>query len=198
MKKLFSLIITLCFMQGVSAQEAVDLGLSVDWAAYNIGANNPEECGLFFIGGTKDIYNPQIKIKHLVLPKHTADYSGNPDYDAATAYWGDGWRTPTYAEWSELIASCNWVWYEYESDGNLICGYQVIGPNGNSIKLPAYIKGFLSSGHGAGYQCSTPFHNSKYLYGFAYFKEKKGINKYKHMIKHDILHTLPTRAVRDK
>ena len=28
--------------------EAVDLGLSVKWAAYNVGANSPEECGGYY------------------------------------------------------------------------------------------------------------------------------------------------------
>lgn len=43
------------------------------------------------------------------------------------------WRTPTRAEMQELIESCEWTWGQY----NGVNGYQVTGPNGNSIFLPA-------------------------------------------------------------
>ncbi len=45
-----------------------------------------------------------------------------------------GKRLPTNEDFSELIAKCTWVWV-----GN---GYSVIGPNGNSIYMPA--KGFIN------------------------------------------------------
>ena len=199
MKKVFTLLIALCSIIGARAQEYVDLGLSVNWATCNIGANSPEENGINFIGGTKDVYDSKTtRMKNLILPKHTQDYSGNPAYDAATAYWGDGWRTPTYAEWSELLASCSWQWYQYESGKGTIYGYRVIGPNGNSIILPARPKNSMSTFNSASYQCSTPHQSGKYLYVFYYFKEKKGLCKYKHNIKHDLLGQFPTRAVRDK
>lgn len=43
------------------------------------------------------------------------------------------WRLPTRAELLELCEECTWTWYV--SGG--VPGYTVIGPNGNSIFLPA-------------------------------------------------------------
>ena len=58
------------------------------------------------------------------------NFSGNPDYDAATAKMGEGWRTPTRAEWQELIDKCEW---EYRG-GN----YIITGPSGKKIVLPTF------------------------------------------------------------
>lgn len=44
------------------------------------------------------------------------------------------WRTPTLQEMQELIESCEWTWGRYKN----VNGYQVTGPNGNSIFLPAH------------------------------------------------------------
>ncbi len=51
------------------------------------------------------------------------------NHDAATANWGSNWRMPTKEQCQELIDKCKW-----EFTGT---GYRVIGPNGNSIFLPA-------------------------------------------------------------
>jgi len=50
--------------------------------------------------------------------------------DAATANWGNGWRTPTPEEWQELIDGCDW---SYNSNGAGTPYYKVAGKNGNSI-----------------------------------------------------------------
>ena len=47
--------------------------------------------------------------------------------------WGEAWRMPTKAEQDELREKCEWVWRSQ----NGVKGYKVIGPNGNSIFLPA-------------------------------------------------------------
>ena len=60
-----------------------------------------------------------------------------PDDDAATAYaknhktpiWDASWHIPTDKEFAELMEKCKWTW----TNG----GYQVTGPNGKSIFLPA-------------------------------------------------------------
>jgi hypothetical protein len=55
-------------------------------------------------------------------------------YDAvAIANWGDNCRLPTYREFRELIDDCLWTWTIQDDH----TGYQVTGPNGNSIFLPA-------------------------------------------------------------
>lgn len=48
-------------------------------------------------------------------------------YPEAKARFGD--RIPTWEQWHELINYCQWTW-----TGK---GYKLIGPNGNSIYLPA-------------------------------------------------------------
>ena len=82
------------------------------------------------------------------------DIEGNPQYDAATAILGDGWRMPTQNEMKELINSCTWVWTTL----NDVNGCRVTGPNGNSIFLPAagYRSGTMSWSVGSnGYYWSS-------------------------------------------
>lgn len=62
------------------------------------------------------------------------DESGYYSYDDALRTFG--YKLPTKAQINELATYCNFVW-------NSGIGCQVIGPNGNSIFIPA--KGTLSS-----------------------------------------------------
>ena len=61
--------------------------------------------------------------------------------DAATANWGGAWRMPTEEELNELRKNCTWTLTTL----NGVDGYNVEGPNGKSIFLPAagYIFGEL-------------------------------------------------------
>lgn len=52
---------------------------------------------------------------------------------AAEDGWGGDWRLPSVAEWQELQEKCTWKW---TSRGN-VRGYDVTGPNGNTMFLPA-------------------------------------------------------------
>lgn len=121
--------------------EFVDLGLpsGVKWASCDVGATSPEGTGDFFAWG-----EVQPKSEYTVENSKTTgwvlmDISGNPEYDAASANWGSGWRLPTTDNIFELRSKC--VWTKTQMNG--VTGYNVTGPNGNSIFLP-------SSGHGAG------------------------------------------------
>ena len=159
MKRFFT-ILTICaiFSFRAQAQEPVDLGLSVNWAKYNVGANSIEDMGICFMGGQTIEYKDTNKCKKQckdIVMIHIDDYSGNPYYDAATAYWGKKWRTPTLKEWTELIECCTWKWRQYQNDkGVLVKGCEVTGPNGNTIFLPARKPGdkYLDAGQ---CQCST-------------------------------------------
>ena len=118
----------------------VDLGLSVNWAGWNVGASAPDEYGGLYgwadpsgkkISGNNDEYpsaNPPLNIC-------------GTNYDIANVQWGHGWRLPTKAEMEELINKCKWEWGTY----NNTKGYKVTGANGNSIFLPAggYRSGWL-------------------------------------------------------
>ena len=111
--------------------QPVDLGLSVKWASWNVGASSPEECGGQYAWG-----ETEIKLLYRISNyKHSSslmmDIFGSA-YDVAYREWGNGWRMPTEAEVDELINKCTWTWTTY----NGVNGYNVKGRNGNSIFLP--------------------------------------------------------------
>ena len=124
----------------------VDLGLSVLWARYNVGATSPEEYGGYYAWGeteTKNSYTIE-NYKHCTITGYRDD--GSPDfyfhyigndisgtsYDVAHMKWGDGARMPSLEEIKELLDNCSWSLSTY----NGVKGKTVIGQNGNSIFLP--------------------------------------------------------------
>lgn len=135
MKKLFGFLGLLFLSFNIQAQEYVDLGLSVNWAAYNVGANSIEEIGETFVPGAMEPFTSGMNMKAYCMPYQNKQ-SGNPDYDVATARWGRGWRTPTQQEWEELMRRCKWKRSVIIlNNGVKIKGYEVRGRNGNSIFL---------------------------------------------------------------
>lgn len=109
----------------------IDLGLpsGLLWATCNIGATNPEDYGdLFAYGETrsKSVFGNN---NYYSSSYGCLSYSN----DAASVNWGRGWRMPTKIEFEELINNCTWKWVTQNGKK----GYKVIGPNGNSIFLPA-------------------------------------------------------------
>lgn len=123
-----------------NGHEAVDLGLSVKWATCNIGASTPEEYGDYFAFGEtepKDEYTEENYMLYGI--PHGETYIGigkiisGTEYDAASKQWGDEWRMPAEEELYELLSCCSWQWITI----NGVNGYKVVGPNGNSIFLPA-------------------------------------------------------------
>ena len=123
--------------QGISIQKKVDLGLSVCWAGWNVGATSPEGYGNYYAWGettTKSNYT-QSSYQYFDGSNYVnigSNISGT-QYDVARAQWGGSWRMPTKAEFQELKERCTWTWTTY----NNVNGYKVTGPNGNSIFLPA-------------------------------------------------------------
>lgn len=106
----------------------VDLGLSVKWASCNVGAKSPGDFGGYYAWGETYEKNEYNSVNH----NADFDISGT-DYDVAHVKWGGNWRMPRLQEFQELINQCTWVWFPY----GYTCGWTVIGPNGNSIFLPA-------------------------------------------------------------
>ena len=133
----------------------VDLGLpsGVKWATCNIGANSPEEYGDFYAWGevaTKAEYTPRNSITFKRMTH--GDVSGKAQEDEATANWGGAWRMPKVSEVHELINQCRWTLTELKG----VKGYEVVGPNGNSIFLPAAGSSLNIPGEGGYYWSSTP------------------------------------------
>ena len=148
-----------------STMEYVDLGLpsGLKWAKCNLGASKPSDYGDYYAWGEtapkadytwatyKWMQAGQSDWKYIT--KYTFadgktggiwyDSDGNfigdnlttlrPADDAATQQLGSPWRMPTVDEQKELITKCTWTWTT--QDG--VNGYQVDGPNGNAIFLPA-------------------------------------------------------------
>ena len=144
-------------------KEYVDLGLPSGtlWATCNVGASSPEEFGKYYAWGeitTKDTYTKENSLTYGIKMN---DISANPKFDAATANWGKDWRMPTKTETEELYDKCSWIMTSH----NDINGYKVVGPNGNSIFLPAaglYYRTILEeAGLTGSYYTSTPENDNK-------------------------------------
>ncbi len=117
----------------IKGHSYVDLGLSVKWATCNVGASSPSGYGNYYAWGETKPKETYTYKNNLTNQKNIESISGKPQYDAATANWGDGWRIPTDTEWKELAEKCEWKWTS--QDGHMGC--LVTGRNGNSIFLPA-------------------------------------------------------------
>lgn len=135
--------------------EYVDLGLPSGtlWATCNVGANSPEEIGAYFAWGetkpqaNKAYSEESYSYKYCAkttgmdelceLEKITKHYGDGrhllPEYDAATATWGSGWRMPTNTELKELTDNCTATW----TTKNGVKGCLFTASNGKSIFLPA-------------------------------------------------------------
>lgn len=118
-----------------NGHEWVNLGLNVMWATCNLGASSPSEYGEYYAWG-KTSPEDRSSSNSLIDNKEKQsdiDISGNPQFDAATANWGKGWRMPTKGDYEDLMYKCKWE--IVNQDGHN--GFKVTGPNGNSIFLPA-------------------------------------------------------------
>lgn len=158
--------------------EAVDLGLSVKWASFNVGATKPEEYGGYYAWGEteeKEEYSWEkynwCKGTETSIFKYCTNSSyGTVDNkttldledDVAHVKWGGTWRMPTQEEIQELVEKCTWTWTEQ----NGVSGQLVTSSNGNSIFLPA-------AGHrgGTGFyeRGSLGYYWSATLYGYGSF-----------------------------
>lgn len=137
-----------------SSPVPIDLGLSVKWASFNLGASKPEEYGDYYSWGEIEPYDDQ----------YSSDQNSfgdvlDPEHDAASVILGGTWRIPTQEEWTELSENCSFEWTSL----NGIIGYRVYGKKNSafesaSIFLPA--AGFMS--YGKFYQVSTIYTESNY------------------------------------
>jgi Bacterial surface proteins containing Ig-like domains len=141
--------------------EIVDLGLSVKWASFNLGATKPEEYGNYYSWGeteAMDFNSPasykfsngaQAFTKYNTDPYYT--YLGlgiidnktvlDPEDDAAHVILGGNWRIPSKEEIDELIANCTWTWNWTGTTESGLAGYKVVsnipGYTDKWIFLPA-------------------------------------------------------------
>ena len=129
--------------------EAVDLGLSVKWASYNVGASSPDDYGWYFAWGETEpglgkvftwyTYPWRIDDNGAFIKYNLSDNKTTIelDDDAAHVNWGGSWRMPTQTEYKELFNNCTSVW----TTENGVNGYrftsQKEGYTDKSIFIPA-------------------------------------------------------------
>lgn len=113
--------------------EAVDMGLSVMWSSWNLGADSIGKPGKRFILGEN---KPNGYNGHWIYD--WASYfsvTNSRDKDAIREQWGDGWRLPSNQEWNELQDPklCTWTMVDNGEEK----AWQVTSRiTGNSILLP--------------------------------------------------------------
>lgn len=133
--------------------EPVDMGLSVKWASFNVGAGHPGETGDFYAWGEtteKSTYSDENYIFSTPsgYNKYYYGFSEDgifradgrtvlePEDDVAVQNLGDKWRIPTIDEINELKDEnkCTWEWINQKGmDGYLVTSKITR----NSIFIPA-------------------------------------------------------------
>lgn len=127
---------------------AVDLGLRVRWAAYNVGATRPEQDGDYYAWGETETKS-QFSIETYKHARHNS-YTGATTYlkyspenylhllqasdDVATQKWGGEWSMPTQKEFRDLIQGLEWVSFNLRGVFGLL-GYST--KTKNAIFFPA-------------------------------------------------------------
>ena len=185
----------------------VDLGLpsGLKWAVCNVGASSPEETGGYYAWGETKEKSEYTWYTYSFAMKDSGywrmlKYSGSskvgpaggwpgddrtelePEDDPAAVLMGESWRTPKYAEMQELKSECEWE----KSTFNGVIGYTIIGPNGNSIFLPAV--GYRSE--------NSIFEFAEECYYWTSSVNGMGVNRaYSNIGRLDRYYGLPVRAV---
>ena len=120
---------------------AVDLGLPSGrlWADRNVGADRPEDDGLYFSwGSTKGVrYGEECDFSMERYEQSKASKITNDlerDDDAAFVNLGGPWRMPTSADFLELKKYCHQKWTERNGVEGMLFTSKA---NKNSIFLPA-------------------------------------------------------------
>lgn len=188
----------------------VDLGLpsGLLWATRNVGASSPTDYGNHYAWGEtspKSVYS-RGTYRYFRCDENSCGltkYCSNPIFgylsfqdglttlqfgdDAAAANYGG--RTPTKAEWEELVNNTTSKWVTI----NGVRGMCFTGSNGNSFFLPS--TGFRNDSslyvRGGGYYWSSSLHMDYPDDAWDFDSDYPG-----HILKHDRTYGLPVRAVR--
>lgn len=121
----------------------VDLGLSVKWASKNMGSETASDKGYYYQWGALtgstacswDNYfdNPYGESGDWVGCTKVTDDIVSTSYDVVSHYYNGSARMPSADEMQELVDKCTWTWTTLDG----VSGYEVTGPNGATIFLPA-------------------------------------------------------------
>ena len=144
-----------CEVTVLNVPVAVDLGLSVKWASFNLGAEVPEGEGDYYAWGELTVKDSYDFTNYRFSSSFSGPYSKyntddaygkvdnkttlEEDDDAAAARYLGTWRIPTEDEFTELMSAdnCTWTWTQVNGKN----GYRVTGKKAGytdkSIFLPA-------------------------------------------------------------
>lgn len=190
----------------IAGHEALDLGTDLLWATTNLGASAPQDYGKYYSWGEveekKEYRWGNYKWSDGFEPSTTAEYADlritkycmfkvygdkddkkvlEPEDDAATNAWGNGWRMPTKQEVDALLKNCEWEWNRVEG----LYGYKISSKKtGKSIFLPAAgmiaVDGPHNSTLFCNYWTSSLFDQNEqyYAYSFVYTADGKEGTEY--------------------
>lgn len=122
--------------------DGVDLGLSVKWATWNVGATQTGidgkgkegQYGNYYSWGSTEPQERYMSSDYLYYTQPITERTLSAEHDAAQTKWGDGWRMPTEDECEELVLNCNVSWTSVDG----VSGYRYTSRiNGKSIFMPA-------------------------------------------------------------
>lgn len=162
-RKIITFLTLLICLASCDKHTYIDLGLPSGtlWATCNIGAHSPSDYGDYYAWGenkvkskytwsTYKFVNTKAEVSYGFLVKyHLTKYCNDsiygdsgfidkktqlePSDDVSYIKWGEDWSIPTKAQWEELLDNC--IWKAVNKNGKNC--YQVMGPNHNTIYLPA-------------------------------------------------------------
>ena len=160
----------------------VDLGLpsGLLWATCNVGADSPEQAGLYFAWGETEGFTAE-QVKEGKRRFNYESYKAipvmsdlTPDQDAAHFNMGGSWRMPTKEEFNELIENTIQDWTS-DYNGTGVAGCIITSKvNGNSIFLSAVGVAYGNSIHAVNkygnYRSST---GNNRMYSMAMYFHKR-------------------------
>jgi hypothetical protein len=127
---------------GIIPMGAVDMGTSVKWARWNLGAmTTTGDFGQYYAWGDTISREPFTAANYTSYYKGVAGGTNNfyhlePEYDAATYLWGNNWSTPESGDFVDLLNACanNITWTSVDG----VPGYMFkSNTTGNEIFFPA-------------------------------------------------------------
>lgn len=182
---------------GLTTDTLVDLGLSVKWANFNVGALKCYEYGNYYQWGetdATDYYDSKscrtygLSISELKKQGFIgADSSLTAKYDAATVNWGAKYRMPTKYEIDELTDNTVSKWLSIEMpDGSVVNGrIAKSNKNGQSVFFPAAGSRYGSDSNGVGYygRCWSAsayddYGDAWYLYFDSWYFDRSNYDRY--------------------
>lgn len=161
MKKSLLILFLLCFGLSSKAQSScpdnnhphmIDLGLPSGtlWACCNVGSSSPEDYGVSYAWGeteTKSEYDyTNYAYGNDEYTQNIGKNIAGTKYDVAHVKWGGSWRMPSMEQIEELTNNCTSKWMTKNGTNGRLC----IGPNGQSIFLPAAHWGFYNDNYEKG------------------------------------------------